>query len=511
MFVETGSSIPLGGNGNMEANLLTHTGTLIDCSESLLENAKNNGICHDSLCDIKQILTAAQQLLVLFTPLFSNKNYGYGQIDVEAFTVKIRHDSRNALSAIKNFAEILLEDIDENHRETRVYIRKILTSARHILAFIDERSYLYAAADNVVGKPSISEKPLALSTNQKASLLVVDDQESNRESLSRRLNKQGFEVKVADNGRKALQIIGSQQVDLILLDINMPEMDGYQVLEVLQKDNELRRLPVIMISALDEIDSVVRCIQMGAVDYLQRPFHQVILNAKISATLERKRLFEESERLLLNILPQEIAEQLKDYDPVHRNDIRRFSKHFEQVTVLFSDLVGFTELSTSISADELVEKLNHIFSAFDDLTKNDGLEKIKTIGDAYMLVGGLPSPRSDHAEAVANLALKINNKIDYLNKKNHENFKIRIGIHTGPVVAGVIGKHKFNYDLWGETVNIASRMESQGIPGEIQVSETTYNLIKNKFIFELRGPIEVKGKGKMVTYLLKANKNRTNN
>jgi class 3 adenylate cyclase len=248
---------------------------------------------------------------------------------------------------------------------------------------------------------------------------------------------------------------------------------------------------------------------MGAEDFIHKPFNQVILNAKISAILERKRLIdrernfikklqneqEKSEKLLLNILPQPIAERLKKGE-------RTIADYFPEVTVLFSDLVGFTELSTGISASTLVKKLNRIFIAFDRLTEKYGLEKIKTIGDAYMLVGGAPTPRPDHAEAVANLALEMLKTLDELNKGMHDNFKIRIGIHTGPIVAGVIGEHKFNYDLWGDTVNIASRMESQGIPDGIQLSETTYQRIKNKFICEQRGPIDVKGKGKMVTYLL---------
>ncbi|MCK5876842.1 MAG: response regulator, partial [Candidatus Marithrix sp.] len=288
---------------------------------------------------------------------------------------------------------------------------------------------------------------------------------------------------------------------------------GYQVLESIKTDKELAQIPVIMISALDEIDSVVHCIEMGAEDYLQKPFNQVILNAKISATLERKRLRdrelafikklqieqEKSEKLLLNILPKAIADRLKV-------GVHTIADKFEDVTVLFSDLVGFTELSAGVSASDLVEKLNQIFIAFDRLTEKHGLEKIKTIGDAYMLVGGLPTQRDDHVEAVADIAIEMLDEIAWLNEQNQEDFKIRIGVHTGPVVAGVIGKHKFNYDLWGDTVNISSRMESQGIPDEIQVSEVVYKRLKDNFYLEERGLIDIKGKGKMNTYLLKGRK-----
>ncbi len=356
-----------------------------------------------------------------------------------------------------------------------------------------------------------------------ASLLVVDDGESNRDLLSRRLDRQGFHVEVAENGRQALQMIRHQKFDLILLDLIMPEMNGYQVLETIKADKELNPIPVIMISALDEIDSVVRCIEMGAEDYLQKPFNQVILNAKISASLERKRFRDrerafmlklqseqkklqieqkklkieqqKSEKLLLNILPKPIADRLKKGE-------QTIADSFPEVTVLFSDLVGFTELSTTIEPCKLVEKLNQIFLAFDKLTEKHQLEKIKTIGDAYMLVGGLPTPRPDHVEAVANMALEMLTTINKINQEVQAHFQIRIGFHTGPVIAGIIGKNKFNYDLWGDTVNIASRMESRGLSGRIQVSEATYQRLKNKFVFEQRGAIEIKGKGNMVTYLL---------
>ena len=204
---------------------------------------------------------------------------------------------------------------------------------------------------------------------------------------------------------------------------------------------------------------------------------------------------EQSELLLLNILPKLIAERLK-------GDESTIADSFAEVTVLFADIVGFTELSADTPPTKLVELLNEIFSAFDLLAEKHGLEKIKTIGDAYMVVGGLPTPRADHAEAIAAMALDMQNAIAHFNRKNDKTFSIRIGINTGPVVAGVIGIKKFIYDLWGDTVNTASRMESHGIPGEIQVTDATYELLKSQYQFQERGVIQVKGKGNMTTYLL---------
>ena len=203
-----------------------------------------------------------------------------------------------------------------------------------------------------------------------------------------------------------------------------------------------------------------------------------------------------TDELLQNILPTPIAQRLKLQESL-------IADSFDEVTVLFADLVSFTELSAQIPATKLVDLLNKIFSVFDRLTEKHGLEKIKTIGDAYMVVGGLPMPRSDHAEAVAEMALDMQQEIAGFQHEDGKPFHLRIGINTGPVVAGVIGTKKFAYDLWGDTVNVASRMESMGMAGGIQVTATTYALLKDKYIFAQRGAIAVKGKGEMMTYWLK--------
>jgi class 3 adenylate cyclase len=202
---------------------------------------------------------------------------------------------------------------------------------------------------------------------------------------------------------------------------------------------------------------------------------------------------EKAESLLLNILPAPVAARLKSGDQV-------IAESFSDVTILFADLVNFTEISSQIAPEDLVRLLNEIFSEFDRLAERHGLEKIKTIGDAYMVVGGLPIPRPDHAEAVAEMALEMQAKISQIG--SCQQLSIRIGINTGPVVAGVIGIKKFIYDLWGDTVNVASRMESHGLPDTIHVTEQTYQALSHKYVFKSRGLVSVKGKGEMPTYLL---------
>jgi PAS domain S-box-containing protein len=214
---------------------------------------------------------------------------------------------------------------------------------------------------------------------------------------------------------------------------------------------------------------------------------------------------EKSERLLLNILPERVAQQLKQSQGHLREDA--IAEFFEEVTILFADIVGFAPLASRMPPIELVNLLNQVFSSFDQLARHHGLEKIKTIGDAYMVTGGLPVPRADHAEAIAEMALDMQYAISKFQTDRGVPFQIRIGINTGSVVAGVIGINRFTYDLWGDTVNVASRMESHGEAGRIQVTAATYERLRDRFVLEERGIISIKGKEeKMKTYWLKARK-----
>ena len=209
----------------------------------------------------------------------------------------------------------------------------------------------------------------------------------------------------------------------------------------------------------------------------------------------REEALARSDGLLLNVLPRSIAARLKRQPGV-------IAERYDDVTVLFADVAEFTPYAEARSPEQVVGVLDEIFSAFDDLTERRGLEKIKTIGDAYMVAGGLPDPRSDHAEAIAALAVEMQDAFDRICRRLELDLAIRIGIDTGPVVAGVIGRRKFIYDLWGDTVNTASRMESHGLAGRIQVSEATYERLRGRYRFERRGGVAIKGKGVIDTYLL---------
>nr|WP_170754419.1 adenylate/guanylate cyclase domain-containing protein [Ruegeria lacuscaerulensis] len=340
-------------------------------------------------------------------------------------------------------------------------------------------------------------------------ILVVDDLEANRNLLARRLERDGHEVKTADGGRTALKMMAQHAFDLVLLDLMMPDIDGFNVLARLKDDDAYRDIPVIMISALDQLESVARCIEAGAEDYLPKPFNPVLLKARISAALEKRRWRDrereylrqvESEKqkymeLLHSILPQKIVARMNDGETM-------IADRHSEATVLFSDFVGFTELSSKLPPAHVVHNLNRVFSDFDEIASELGVEKIKTIGDAYMAAAGVPDHRGDHAEAVVEMALRMLAVVEFLNHELDHPMDVRIGIHSGPVVAGIIGSHRFLYDVWGDTVNMASRMESTGAPNRVQVSETTAKQIEHRFDLSEPADIRVKGKGQVRTFFV---------
>ncbi len=340
-------------------------------------------------------------------------------------------------------------------------------------------------------------------------ILVVDDTPNNLRLLSAILTERGYEVGKALNGQMALLSARSAPPDLILLDINMPGMNGYAVCEQLKADDRTRNIPVIFISALQEVFDKVKAFNVGGVDYITKPFESEEVLARVRTHLELQALQnalrrerKKSDRLLLNTLPEVIVSELKQTAQVE-------PKQFEAATFLFADIAGFTLNSSVMPPTAVVDLLNQVFSAFDRLVEQHGVEKIRTIGDSYFVGGGVPVEREDHAEAIAEMALDMQEAIASFCWTNGEPLRLRIGINTGgPVVAAVIGTKKFAYDVWGDTVNIASRMETQGEPGRIQVTAATYERLQGQYEFERRGAIPVKGSGEMTTYWLVGRKSQ---
>jgi class 3 adenylate cyclase len=348
-------------------------------------------------------------------------------------------------------------------------------------------------------------------------VLVVDDSRTLRKLLIRELNSIGItNIQEAGDGVEALEKIRTEAFDLMLLDMEMPVMDGLETLKAVKSSPELRYLPIIVVSGSEHFQRTIECIQIGAEDYLPKPFDPVLLRARVFSSLEKKRLRDvdkeriiqlqhekellnieqmKTEKLMLNILPKPIAERLKKSEGF-------ISDSYPEVTILFSDLSGFTKMASNKTASELVKLLNDLFGRFDKRAAHLGLEKIKTIGDAYMAAGGLPIPRSDHAHIVADMALGMFEDLAAFNADNSIELQMRVGLNSGPVVAGVIGFTKFSYDLWGNTVNTASRMESHGTAGRIHMSDATRQALIQPFTYEHCGEIQIKDKGMMSTWFL---------
>ncbi|MEI7976582.1 MAG: adenylate/guanylate cyclase domain-containing protein [Betaproteobacteria bacterium] len=349
-----------------------------------------------------------------------------------------------------------------------------------------------------------------------AKLLIVDDQAANVLLLERLLRSAGYSnISSTQNPTEVLDLHRQNRYDLILLDLNMPEMDGFEVMESLKGIETEGTLPVLVITA--QPNEKLRALNLGALDFISKPFDIAEVLARVQnllqvrlLNLETQKLYEQvlieqdlSEMLLNNVLPQAIAKRLKGRSKLTADLLdQAIVDSYANVTVLFADIVGFTAFSQVVSPEVMVGVLNDIFTRFDLIADQWGLEKIKTIGDCYMAAAGLPIVVPDHADRAAHMSLDMLVAIQDFNASSQYPLNIRIGISTGAAVAGVIGKSKFLYDLWGDVVNTASRMESYGTAGRIHMSDATRQALIQPFSFEHCGVMEVKGKGEMSTWFL---------
>ena len=327
-------------------------------------------------------------------------------------------------------------------------------------------------------------------------ILVIEDEPANIQTLSTILKERGYNINIATNGRQGLEVLERIRPDLILLDIMMPEMDGFETCRRIKASTAWREIPIIFLTAKTDTADIVRGFELGAVDYVAKPFNAHELLARVNTHLTLDYLHRENERLLLNVLPASIANKLKQ-------QVGIIAERFDDASVLFADIVGFTSLTARLSPTELIESLNRVFSGFDELADYHKLEKIKTIGDGYMVAGGLIEQNADHLAAMATMALAMHENVRKLNSE-FGGLSLRIGLQVGSVIAGVIGIRKFIYDVWGDTVNTASRLESHSAPGRTHVSEMVFERLQGRFAFEARGTIELKGRGPMNTYFLGA-------
>ena len=490
---------------------------IVGFAEILLDDSERLGL-RDYRADLERIRTAGTALQDFLNRVLAQTD---NPADPDEYRARLRHDLRTPINAVKGYGEMILEDAaDGGHEALLPDLRRLLASADDLLARVDALvaytgqddpgSLGFDGASRVVAAMK-SSGPAPAAKAMTGCILVVDDNDSNRDLLARQLARDGHAVEVAASAAEAFAYLQERSFDLILLDVLMPDVSGYEALLRLKGDAATSEIPVIMISALDELDSIVRCIEAGAVDYLPKPFAPPLLRARIRASLENKFLHdreremmqeirdakERNEALLLSILPKAVVDRIND-------GASMVADHISEATILFADLVDFTPFSARMPAADVVGFLNLIFSEFDRLAERFGAEKIKTIGDAYMVAVGIPEPRADHAEICARLALAMREALEGIRADTGAPVRLRIGLHAGPAIAGVIGERKFAYDVWGSTVNIASRMESHGQPDRIHVSKTVAQRLDGKFMLSPRGPLEVKGAGLMETFFLDA-------
>jgi class 3 adenylate cyclase len=329
-----------------------------------------------------------------------------------------------------------------------------------------------------------TEKPL---------LLIVDDSAENLQVLNALL-KDDYRLKLAKSGMKCLEIAQQHpQPDLILLDVIMPEMDGFQVCTSLKESPLTSAIPVIFLTALNEVADETKGFRVGGSDFITKPFNPDIVKARIRTHIDLQFERKKSTELLRVLLPDAVVHDLIQYG-THRPQIK------ENVSILFCDFVGFTAISANLSPEKLINELSDIFSAFDRICEENKTTRIKTIGDAYMAVSGIHQPSHEHAHDLIKSALSFIDYLEERNRQGEQQWKCRIGVHSGKVIAGIIGRTRFIYDVVGDDVNIASRTESAGSPMKVTVTPATRQLLADDFELTSAGVFNLKGKGELELY-----------
>ena len=340
-----------------------------------------------------------------------------------------------------------------------------------------------------------------MSEGDQSSLLVVDDEPFNHTLIKRLLDAEGYsDVSFAENGRQAMDMLQKSKFDIVLLDIEMPEMNGFEVLEAIKADLNNRHIPVIMISGVEDTDSIAKCIELGAEDYLSKPFNPTILRARLGACVEKKRLRDQekthldqirnekkkADELLTVILPAGIASELKATGKV-------LPRGYDNIGLLFCDIVGFTNYCSGRSAEEVVNGLQALFTKFEEITTKYRMEKIKTIGDEFMSAAGLTNPDYEPLLTVVKCGLEMAAAAPEVSA----DWKVRVGVHAGPLVAGIVGDQKYQFDVWGDTVNVAARMAGAGNPGAVTMTHDSWLEIESECQGKMLGKMEIKGKGEI--------------
>jgi CheY-like chemotaxis protein len=448
--------------------------------------------------DLETIANATRHFVSLAAEVFSDP-------EAKSFQSRIRHDLLTPLGQITGYAELLLEDLVEPWRaKSEPVLHQVHQAAARLRETVE--SMLAApqpdAAEGhdgiVAGLSGIGPQPSPL--REHGRVLAADDNEFNRQILERWLERLGHTVHLASDGEELLAALAKESFDVILLDIIMPGMDGVQVLARIREHPEWQHIPVIVVSALQEMDAVTRCIELGAEDYITRPFQPALLQARLGTCLEKKRMRDreamhlrqiEEERgkfnaLLHAILPEAVVAELQ------RTGAFLPQRH-DEVAVLFADIVCFSDYCEKHSPEQVVSDLQRLVQAFEVICQRYGVQKIKTIGDAFMAAAGLLKHIDNPVENCVRCGLDMIEAAREL----PPHWELHVGIHSGSVVAGLLGSRQYLFDLWGATVNAAARIEEQAPSGSVTLSQAAWQRVAAIGRAQPLGVVPMKGVGKI--------------
>jgi class 3 adenylate cyclase len=478
---------------------------LIELCRLLLAEEKICG-CARAARDLETIQKRAREMHLMVRSQFRP---GTAECDAAAHT--LNHEMRSLLTIVLGYSEGLhrcaskyfLDAFEPEFDQLRGYGNRILNLVDSTVTRLrcpdgldgdDDLDRYFKRADGSPTQPDIELAPRV----EPGKILVVEDVDPIRNLLCDLLRAQGHEVTPARDGLEGSELVRSRPFDLVLTDIEMPRLSGFELLKLMKEDPALRDLPVVVISGHSELDGVAKCISLGAEDYLPKPFNRVILRARVSACLEKKRLRDRAEQqrkrydeLLHAILPARVVEELSKNDtfPPCRRD---------RVAVLFADIVEFTPYCDQFQdrPEVIVGHLQRLFEAWEEISGRYGVQKIKTIGDAFMAASGLLEESQNPVLDCVEFGIEIIRYTQRLADSQGQplGFNLRVGIHAGPVVAGIIGRRQSLYDLWGDTVNTAARLESHGKPGCVNLSPDAWEYISDLVRGEIRETCKLKGK-----------------
>jgi adenylate cyclase len=508
--------------GHLRHELKTPINGILGYSEMLLEDLAEDGDTDEEIRgDLEKIRVAGRRLLSLIDEILSPGQIGEEGRDLEDYGARIRADLRNPVNAVVGYAELLKETSRETGREHLLPdLDRIETSARRLLELstdivqvatahtdgllADGRLHQASAiTEGVLSK--VRSRASSVSDEGMGSLLVVDDNATNRDLLSRQLARAGYLVQTAEGGRQAMELLATRPFDLVLLDVIMPEMDGLDVLRAVKSDPGLASVPVIMLSSLDDVESAIRCVEMGAEDFLSKPFHPTLLQARIGATLEVRHLrdrelghqarLDEAERLTTKLLRGTFPDALARRVRAGESGI---VESYGEAAVLWCDLDRAARTHAR-DPGQVAGRMQRILETVDEVAREHELDALAASGDGVVVAAGVPVPVADHTDRVAAAALELRSR---LTADPAFDAPVRVGIDSGEVTGGVLGGERLGYHLWGETVDLARMLGESAAPGEVRVSPGAFRLLRDRWTCASLGVQETPGRGQMRTYRL---------